>query len=226
MTTETTPRRAATRERRRGGLAMTLVGVLCLVLGAAALLWTSYDLFWNPLVDPQVASQKVDTLREDWTQPAAAPVPPERMLPGDSVALLRIPRFGDAFEQPIVVGTDPGDLKKGIGWYEGTASPGAIGNFAIAGHRGTKGPLAPMDQMRVGDQVIVETREAVFTYELTNNPSELTVKDTDTWVIQPVPGHPETKPTEALITITTCQDLFRSPDRMIAFGKLVDTRNK
>ena len=74
--------------------------------------------------------------------------------------------------------------------------------------------------------VVVETRDAVYTYELTNNPAEMTVKDTDTWVIQPVPGQPEVRPTEALITLTTCQDLFRSPDRTIAFGKLVDTRSK
>jgi sortase A len=33
-------------------------------------------------------------------------------------------------------------------------------------------------------------------------------------------------PTEAMITLTTCQDLFHSPDRSIGFGHLESTRNK
>ena len=45
--------------------------------------------------------------------------------------------------------------------------------------------------------------------------------DTATWVLDPVPGKPAEKPTKALITLTTCQDLFRSPDRSIGFGHLV-----
>ena len=45
-------------------------------------------------------------------------------------------------------------------------------------------------------------------------------------MIDPVPGHPDAKPTQALITLTTCQDLFRSPDRSIGFGHLESTQNK
>ena len=37
---------------------------------------------------------------------------------------------------------------------------------------------------------------------------------------------PTREPTRALLTLTTCQDLFRSPDRTVAFGHLQSTRNK
>ena len=225
--TETAPRRALAEEKRaprRVGL--TVAGVLLLVLGLGALAWSSYDLFWNPLTDPRAAATVASDLREEWHAPAPAPTESTRALPGDAVALLRIPKFGAELEQPVLAGTDQPTLKKGLGWYEGTAAPGQVGNFAVAGHRGLTGPFAPIMELAVGDQVIVETREALFTYELTNNPADMTVKDTDTWVIQPVPGKPEARPTEALITLTTCQDLFRSPDRTIAFGKLVATRSK
>lgn len=206
-----------------------MAGVLCLVLGLGALGWSSYDLFWNPLVDPQVAATEASDLRQEWAAPAPAAGPagqPARPVPGDAVALLRVPRFGADFEQPVLAGTDNATLKKGLGWYDGTAAPGEVGNFAVAGHRGTRGPFAPIMELRVGDQVIVETRTAVFTYELTNNPEDLTVKDTETWVLHPVPGKPEVRPSEALITLTTCQDLFRSPDRAIGFGRLVQTQTK
>lgn len=227
MTADTTPRRALP-ERGRRGRGLTITGVVLLVLGLGALGWSSYDLFWNPLVDPQVAAAEASELREAWQAPPATSegAEPARPLPGDAVALMRIPKFGEAFEQPVLAGTDQPTLKKGLGWYDGTAVPGGIGNFAVAGHRGATGPFAPIMDLVVGDQVVVETREAIHTYELTNNPAEMTVKDTDTWVIQPVPGKPEVRPTEALITLTTCQDLFRSPDRTIAFGKLVGTQNK
>ena len=147
--------------------------------------------------------------------------------PGEAIALLRIPAFGADYEIPILNGTDLAILSKGVGHYSSTAPPGQIGNFAIAGHRVTHGqPFAQLLELEKGDEVIVETREAIYTYVLDDSPRQLTVPDTDTWVIDPVPGQPDAKPTEALITLTTCQDLFRSPDRSIGFGRLESTQNK
>ena len=45
-------------------------------------------------------------------------------------------------------------------------------------------------------------------------------------MLDPVPDEPGATPTEALITLTTCQDLFHSPDRSVGFGHLASTRNK
>ena len=54
----------------------------------------------------------------------------------------------------------------------------------------------------------------------------LTVTDVDTWVLDPVPGKQDVPPTRALITLTTCQDLFHSPDRSVGFGHLTQTTKK
>ena len=149
------------------------------------------------------------------------------MVPGDAIALLRIPAFGDDYEIPILNGTDLSILSKGVGHYSSTAAPGQIGNFAIAGHRVTHGqPFAKLLTLKKGDAVIVETREAIYTYVLDDSPRRLTVKDSETWVLDPVPGEPDAKPTEALITLTTCQDLIRSADRSVGFGRLESTENK
>jgi sortase A len=148
-------------------------------------------------------------------------------VPGDAIALLRIPAFGDDYEVPILNGTDLSILSKGVGHYSSTAAPGQIGNFAIAGHRVTHGqPFAKLLSLKQGDEVIVETREAIYTYVIDDSPRRLTVDDSETWVLDPVPGKRGVKPTEAMITLTTCQDLFRSPDRSIGFGRLQSTQNK
>ena len=44
-------------------------------------------------------------------------------------------------------------------------------------------------------------------------------------MLDPVPGKPQT-PTHSIITLTTCQDLFHSPDRSVAFGHLVKASKK
>lgn len=87
-------------------------------------------------------------------------------------------------------------------------------------------PFAQLFTLRRGDQVVVETRDAVLTYVMDTSPRDLTVKDTASWVLDPVPDQPGATPTRALITHTTGQDLFHSPDRSVGFGHLASTRNK
>ena len=45
------------------------------------------------------------------------------MIPGDAIALLRIPAFGSDYEVPILSGTDLSFLNRGVGHYTSTASP-------------------------------------------------------------------------------------------------------
>ena len=219
--TTTTPRRAA--KPRRAGRWVVSVGVLVLVVALGALGWSSYELLAKPPVDPQASAAEVAQLRERWrSEPDADPA---AALPGEPVALLRVPAWGDG-EHLVVAGTDAASLTRGVGWYAGTAAPGQVGNFAVAGVRGLHGPFARLTELAAGDEVIVETASAVYTYALTNNPVELTVTDTDTWVLQPVPAQPEVRPSQALLTLTTSQDLFRSDTRTVAFGALVSTQSK
>jgi sortase A len=171
-------------------------------------------------------------LRTRWQQPGGAgSTAPSRgvpaPLPGDPVALLRIPAFGPDFEVPVLEGTDPDVLSRGVGHYAGTAQAGEVGNFALAGHRVTHGePFRRLLELGKGDQVVVETRTATYTYVLDEPPQSLTVADTAGWVLDPVPGRPAAEPTRALITLTTGQDLVPSPDRSVGFGHLESTRNK
>jgi sortase A len=215
-------------QRKRSPL--TLLGIGLLVAGLACLGWVGFQYFGTNVISEQVFDSETEQLRTKWQdQDRTDPQGRDQAtkVPGDAVALLRIPAFGEDYEIPILHGTELATLSKGVGHYESTAAPGQIGNFAIAGHRVTHGqPFAKLLTLKKGDEVIVETRDAVYTYVMDDSPRQLTVDDSETWVLDPVPGKPGAKPTEALITLTTCQDLFRSPDRSIGFGRLQSTQNK
>ena len=105
---------------------------------------------------------------------------------------MKIPRFGDDYEVPVIEGTSDDALAAGIGHFEGTAAPGQVGNFALAGHRVTHGqPLADMTELEVGDTVVVETADSVYTYTLVTGGDDLRVSFTDGWVIDPLPTNPD-----------------------------------
>lgn len=232
--------------RRRRVSGFTIVGILFLVIGLAAVGVYAYQYFGTNIVADKAYQQEKSTLKQEWdSAPAPAPAPSQapaapgqqgqpapaaaeqNRIPGKAMALMRIPKFGAGYEVPVLTGTDTDTLAKGIGWYESSVRPGEIGNFAVAGHRVTHGePFKRLLELKKGDQVIVETREAVYTYVLDTSPADLTVEDKDTWVLDPVPGKPQAQATQALITLTTCQDLFHSVDRSIGFGHLQSTQNK
>ncbi|MDX6320792.1 MAG: sortase, partial [Propionibacteriaceae bacterium] len=68
-------------------------------------------------------------------------------------------------------------------------------------------------------------RDSIYTYVLDVPPKEMTVKDTETCVIKPVPCT-DAEPTEPMLTLTTCEDLFRSADRSVGYAHLRGTENK
>lgn len=215
------------RKRPRGAL---VVGGCLVLVGLVLLGWVGYQYVGTNVVASRHFDQERERLRQQWSEPATPQqeVPATSATPntsstesGEAVALLRVPRFGEDYEVPLMPGTDLDVLARGVGIYEGSAAPGEVGNFAIAGHRVTHGePFRRLLELRRGDEVIVETREAIFHYVIDLAPSELTVDEHDNWVLEPVPGKPDQQPTEALITLTTCQDLFHSPDRSVGFGHL------
>ncbi|MGW6280922.1 class E sortase [Kribbella sp. NPDC055071] len=200
------------------------LGIVLLVVGLGLLGWVGWQYFGTGIGSNQKMGEAQGSLRDEWKASTKPSADPEA---GTPITLLRIPRFGADWEKPVVEGVGKNELARGIGHYPQTQLPGEPGNFAIAGHRVTHGsPFRKLLELRQGDQVIVETADAVYTYELDGSPRDLTVKPADNWVLDPVPGKPREVPTKSVITLTTCQDLFHSPDRSVAFGQLVKVTKK
>lgn len=214
--------------RPRARRSLTAVGLLLLVAGLGLIGFYVWDAYFNPVMDTRAARQQVDELKREWAQGRT----PSSRIPGNAVALIRIPDLGPDFEVAVVTGTTPYALNVGVGWFEQTAAPGRVGNFAVAGHRGASGPFVRLLELRAGARIVVETRTATHVYALTGSAADLTVDKSETWVIDPVPvapgsgRTPATEPTRRLITLVTCRNFFHSAERSVAFGELVETIEK
>jgi sortase A len=136
-----------------------------------------------------------------------------------------IPRLSDkVWGMPVLESVSLSDLARGIGHYPTTQLPGQKGNFAVAAHRATNGePFRDIDQLRVGDKVFVETQDSWFEYTLRR---DQIVAPTATWVIDPVPGDPGAKPTDRLITLTTCNPRWGHTTRWVWWGDLTTSYDK
>ena len=108
----------------------------------------------------------------------------------------------------------------GIGHYEGTAMPGGVGNFAVAGHRTTYAkPFNRIAELQVGDPLVVRTTDNIwYVYRVTSTRDRRARRTSQ--VIAPVPGDPGATPTERMITLTTCHPMFSARERFIVHGVL------
>lgn len=224
-----TAKRAVREERGVSPFLTLLVALLVVALTVGGYL--AWQVWGTTALARDRAAEEVAQLRASWDaplppelrqdRPEAPPIVGEPRL-GEANWILHLPAFGT--ESPIIAGVADADLNRGVGWYPGTALPGQLGNFALAGNCLTDGePFRRLLELRQGDELIVETRTATFTYEIISAPAELTVQAADSWVLDPVPGQSDVVPQQALITVTTCEDLFPTQDRAVGFGALTRT---
>jgi sortase A len=198
--------------------------------GLALLGYLAWQFWGTNWVSDRHQREITQALQHQWRQEQRSggqSLRPKRVPQGQATALVRIPRFGRHYVVPVLEGTSQQVLAEGFGHFTGTAGPGQVGNYALAGHRITHGqPLRNMPELRPGDKVIVETARTTYTYVLDTNPNDLVVDFTQLWVISPHPHNPSpggVQPSKSrrLITLTTCSELFHTNNRMIAFGHLV-----
>ena len=193
-----------------------LLGELLITIGVILVLFVGWQLFWTDVVADSDAGQVVTTIEDDpagpqWVQPKQAKL-------GDAFAIVRIPRFGATFARPLYEGTTRDVLMRGIGHYEATSLPGAVGNFAMAGHRTTYGkPFNKIDKLVDGDVVLVETRDTYFVYRVT---AHLIVPPTQVSVLLPVPDEKDAKATVATLTLTSCHPEFSARERFVVHAEL------
>jgi sortase A len=159
---------------------------------------------------------------KDGTQVKGAPT-----IRGKAFALVHIPRLGRNFVKPIVEGTSLKSLAQGVGHYTYApyTGPGQVGNFGIAGHRNGHGePFRYLNKLRTDDAVVIETKDAWYTYKIVKGP--FITKPSGGDVLAAVPPQLGGGKGQRLITLTTCDPEFTSKNRMIYWGTLVATEGK
>jgi sortase A len=217
---------------RRGRGVSFRLGVALVLAGLAVLGYVAWQFLGTNVVAHRRQARIVESTERLWSRgDAGASGQAAGVELHGAQALVRIPRFGRDYVVPVQQGVTTDVLAEGLGHFPGTARPGQVGNYAIAGHRVTHGePLRRMPDLRPGDEVVVETRTRTWTYRLDTDPNDLVVTFNGVWVVDRLPTNPDggvepaQRPGQRLITLTTCSELFHTDNRMIAFGHLVSSR--
>ncbi|WP_354348751.1 class E sortase [Pseudarthrobacter sp. PvP090] len=215
-------------------MAVQVAGELLITLGVIAGLFVAWQLWWTNVEADAAQGAAVKQFVQEHQAPipadpsAAAPAPAAPADPaatpvgtapahGAAIGVIYIPRFGANYSRPIIEGTSSDVIDTlGLGRYAGTAMPGAVGNFVMAGHRQTHG--AVLDNIHTlvpGDKIYVQTADGFYTYVFRNQ--EIVLPDR-TDVILPVPTQPGAVPDQRLLTMTSCNPRFGSEERIIAYS--------
>jgi sortase A len=222
------------------------IGQTLITAGLVVLLFVVYEVWITNIF----AHEKQDKVHSAFDKQIVNGKDPLLPLPGTTnpvlpsgkgIANLYIPRLGSDYHFTIIEGdTIPTDaqLEQGPVHYKGTALPGQVGNFSVAGHRVGKGePFLNLDQLRSSDAIIVQTGTYWYVYRVLGSPAggnpqtdkitnsdgvpgrEIVVPSAGR-VLLPVPNDPNKKPTQRLITLTTCTPKFTASHRMIIHAYL------
>jgi sortase A len=215
--------------------ALRALSTVLMVSGALLVLDAGLTFFWQEPLSSLWTAHRQSVLRDQLRDVVAAeadPAPGERRLlarmatrrarvaylseklrrnteHGQALGRIVIPRVDADFV--IVKGSDPPDLRRGPGVYDGSPLPGSPGTVAIAGHRTTYlSPFRHIDRLRAGDAITIDMPYARFTYR--------------------VDGHRVVAPSEVSVirrvrydqlVLSACHPLFSAAQRIVVFARLV-----
>jgi sortase A len=235
-------------EPARGDRARTAIrGVaqLFITLGLVLLLFAVYQVWFTGVLAGRAQDQLKSELDRRWetgddpviaAQQPARPGATVRSIPlGEGFALIYVPDFGPDYVFTILEGTGTAELDRGPGHYPDSALPGEVGNFAVAGHRVGKGsPFLNLDKLKVGSAIVIRTKTYWYTYRVLGDPGSRNprtvgplgipgmqvVDPSEVGVIAPVPDRAGVRPTQRLLTLTTCHPKFSARERLVIHAQL------
>jgi sortase A len=223
--------RGAPRTRRRVSV-VGVLGELLITAGLLVLAFLGYQVWLGDVIVGGQLHEQALAQGQEWNSgfsdlppaddgdPDLSEAPPVPVAPGNAqrFANLIIPRFGADYYRPIAQGVSTTEvLNKGnIGHYPTTQMPGELGNFALASHRiSGGGNFHDLHQLHVGDHIYVETADGWYQYTFRNLEY---VHPSGVGVLSPVPQAEGVQPAESVITLTTCNPIFTTAERIIAYG--------
>jgi sortase A len=203
-------------------LCLRASGELLSALGVVVLGFLAY-MYWGTALRESAAQRAFSReLASQWSghSELAALTGPFGVARGRPFALIRIPQLGPKWQFAVVQGTGLSQLALGPGHLPGTALPGQVGNFVVAGHRVTAGnPFWRVPSLHVGSLVVVETINASYEYQVTGGPRSVPADDSA--VTAPVPYHPGERAQLRMITLITCDPPWTGTSRVVVTGVLV-----
>lgn len=232
--------RGADRSAPRRVTALGVIGEILITVGVVALLYVVWQMWVGDWIIGSQKHAEASQLSQTWAEqyasasPTPAPsieptAPAEPVIPvlaepdhGDAFGIMRVPRFGENWEFRIAAGVTRDDiLDEGeIGHYPDTAMPGDLGNSVYAAHRWTSGaPFDPIDELVVGDAIVIETKDGWYTYRFRTLEY---VQDTQVEVLLPVPQKVDVAADGRYLTLTSCAPKLNMLERIIAYALFED----
>ena len=136
----------------------------------------------------------------------------EEYIQDNMEGVLIIDKIG--LQVPVLRKDTEENLNISVAHVEGTAGPGEVGNYCIAGHhmRAYGRHFNRLHEVTVGDEIEFRGPDATMIYQVTG---VLIVQPEETWVLDPPEGE------EALITLITCEYSRKPPLRLVVRGRLL-----
>lgn len=211
---------------------------ILITIGALVLVFYVWYVWLGDVIAGAQQDKAAATLSQSWEEQVAgitefdrdsggsrgalrSPPPPVLDSPetNEPFATMIVPRFGSGFERTIAESVDVkkvlNDPNTGVGHYVSSEQLGALGNFALAGHRTTFGaPFGDVDKLRVGDRIYVETKKGWYVYRFRNVEW---VYPTQSEVLNAVP-HLEIAAKDRILTMTSCHPKLSAAERIIAYS--------
>lgn len=174
---------------------MRNLSLLFIIVGVSLMAYTAFEFFPQLAVGQHgqdAVNQALKEEPEETEESSKSRLAHYQTRPkiNESFGELIIPKLEAVL--PIVEGTDPDQLEKGVGHYAKSVLPGEDDNSVLSGHRDTV--FRKVGQLKVGDLLIVTTSAGRFTYKITKT---WVVDEDDRTVIVSHKG-------KQILTLSTC----------------------
>ena len=185
-----------------------LFGIVLILIGVGIIANVAY----KKIVASQKQNELIEVfesqLEEAKSEESSETVSLESINGYTPVAIMEIPSI--KLKQPVVDGITEDVIKYFLGRFPDLAMPGEIGNFAVAGHRVSDFTDAFINlyKVKVGDEVIVTTKDGRYTYEVDNS-----------FIVEPDQVEVLDDADYEKMTLITCT--IGSKRRVIVTGKLI-----
>lgn len=191
-----------------GAASMKRIGILFIIAGVICIGVFGYQIIGHEQSQKQSLIQAEERIEQGISEGDEAEKPIE-VFDADqdeAFATLEIPKLGKTL--PIVEGTDPDSLQKGVGHLSNSVFPGQGEQILLSGHRDTV--FRDFGELEIGDTFVVQMPYGEYTYEIRE--TEIVPED-DTSVIGEMG--------EEVLVVTTCYPFHfvgSAPDRFVAYA--------
>lgn len=192
---------------------MKKIGNILIVFGVLMIIFVIYTKV-KVNFEQQKLMEEFDSLTFETTVEASSEEPVEvEINNGDVIGLLEIPKI--ELKTPVVEGASQDNMRHAVGHLPSSGSHKDLGeknmNFSIAGHRNAAYGkfFNRLDEMEVGDELILSARGSVYTYVVSE---KKIVAPTEVEVTYPVKD-------KSLMTLITCHPMYSNKQRLIIIGE-------